>query len=127
MVPRSRPSSSLLLGPDTVGYTLKRGFLCEDIAPGSRFMMKTLLSLSCLSAALLFSKGISTAREDWDQDKALAKVQQVLELEETGQPWNEIKWLTDPKHAVEEAQEQGKPILVFFYLKTEVGPPEAPC
>ncbi|MEM6278930.1 MAG: hypothetical protein AAF733_05585 [Verrucomicrobiota bacterium] len=67
-------------------------------------------------------------RQDWDQEKAEAKVREVLAVEATGKlPWDDIAWETDPDAAVRRAQEEGKPLFLFLFLKKDVGPPEAPC
>lgn len=63
----------------------------------------------------------------WDHDEALRKVWNVLETEAAGQPWDDIKWRIDPAAAAEEAQETGRPILVYFFLQKDVGPEAAPC
>jgi len=57
-------------------------------------------------------------RPEWDQKKALAKVQTTLDIEKTGEkPWDKIAWVTDPKEAARRAQEERKPILVYIFKK----------
>ncbi|MEM0970799.1 MAG: hypothetical protein AAF191_02880 [Verrucomicrobiota bacterium] len=63
----------------------------------------------------------------WNQEKAKAKVQHVLDLEEQGLLWDAIPWIADPALAASKAARLDKPIFIFLYLKTEIGPPEAPC
>lgn len=65
--------------------------------------------------------------QKWDQQKAKAKVQQMLEVESQGLPWNEIRWREDESAAIKESVKTNKPILLFFAVKTNVGPAEAPC
>lgn len=48
-------------------------------------------------------------------------------LEQSGQPWDKITWKTDVAEAVAIAQKEQKPIFVFFFLKKNVGPVDAPC
>ena len=66
-------------------------------------------------------------RASWDQQRAVEIVRGVLETEAGGQPWDEIKWRTDPDEAVAEARLEDKPLLVYFYLRKPVGPDDAPC
>ena len=67
-------------------------------------------------------------RADWDQKKAVEKVKGLLVLEAKGElPWDKIAWHTDPAKAVALAQKEQKPIFLFFFLKKDVGPIDAPC
>jgi hypothetical protein len=67
-------------------------------------------------------------RPDWDQKKAVQKVKEVLAVEEKGElPWDKIAWLDDAKAAVEKAKKEEKPLFVYFFLKKNVGPMNAPC
>lgn len=77
----------------------------------------------------LFALSLATIGDDrvWDQAKAVAKVQQVIEVEKRGRPWDETAWLTDPAKALDRARAERKPVFVFFYLAKPVGPPSAPC
>jgi hypothetical protein len=69
-----------------------------------------------------------TKRPDWDQKQAVKKVKEVLAVEEKGElPWDKIGWLDDPKKAAERAEEEQKPLFVYFFLKKNVGPAAAPC
>lgn len=85
------------------------------------FAGSAFLSLAGLSSL------VANERAAWDQEKAKAKVQLVLEVEATGQPWENIPWEMDPEVAAQRAAEEQKPIFVFFFLKKDSGPPEAPC
>jgi hypothetical protein len=71
--------------------------------------------------------GFNQDGRSWDQSKAKSKVANVLKVEQTGEPWDKIPWLTDPDKAVEQANRDDKPVFVFFYLAKKVGPPSAPC
>lgn len=67
-------------------------------------------------------------RETWDQRRALQVVQGVRALEEKGDlPWDSIPWKTDAREAVDLAQKEQKPIFLFFFLKKNSGPAQAPC
>ena len=67
-------------------------------------------------------------RPEWDQKKAVEKVKQLIALEEKGElPWDKIAWKTDPAEAAALAQKEQKPIFVFFFLKKDIGPANAPC
>ena len=67
-------------------------------------------------------------RPEWDQKKAVETVKSVLAMEVKGDtPWDKIAWKTDPAEAVAAAQKEQKPIFVFFFLKKNVGPANAPC
>ncbi len=68
-----------------------------------------------------------TKRPEWDQEKAVAKVQAVLNLEKQGQPWDRVPWMTDVDQAIARASKESKPIFVYFFLKKNVGPAAAPC
>lgn len=69
----------------------------------------------------------SAQRPEWDQKKAVEKVQRILALEKSGQPWNDIAWMTDADKAVARARKEQKPIFVYLFLKKNVGPKTAPC
>lgn len=75
----------------------------------------------------LFSVAGHSTELEWDQQLAKARVQQVLDIEKQGVPWEDINWMIDTGAAVIKAQEMNKPLFVFIFMKTEVGPPEAPC
>ena len=81
--------------------------------------------------AVCIAPGLALAQEkrpDWDQKKAAEKVKGLIALEEKGDlPWDKIAWQTDPAKAAALAQKEGKPIFVFFFLKKDVGPANAPC
>lgn len=67
-------------------------------------------------------------RPDWDQQKAVALVKQLIAQEERGDfGWDKIAWQTDPEKAVALARQEQKPIFLFFFLKKNVGPAAAPC
>ena len=88
-------------------------------------------ALLIAALAVCIAPGVALAQEkrpDWDQKKALEKVKGILALEEKGDlPWDKIAWQTDPVKAAAQAQKEGKPIFVFFFLKKDVGPANAPC
>lgn len=66
-------------------------------------------------------------RPEWDQQKAVALVRQAIAVEENeGQPWDRIAWLTDANAAIARAQQENKPIFLYFYV-TKGGPAAAPC
>ena len=92
------------------------------------------MNVRCLflvAVAVCMSPGFTAAQEkrpDWDQKKAAEKVKGILALEGKGDlPWDKIAWETDPAKAAALAQKEGKPIFVFFFLKKDVGPANAPC
>jgi hypothetical protein len=66
-------------------------------------------------------------RPEWDQKKAVETVRRVTELEGKGQPWDKIAWTADADEAVTRAQQENKPIFVFFFLQKNAGPAAAPC
>ena len=66
-------------------------------------------------------------RPKWDQKKAVDIIKKAVAVEDTGQPWDKIKWLTDPEQAIARARKENKPILVYGYLKNKNGPAAAPC
>ena len=91
-----------------------------------------LASMSRFLALLLLLCALSTlplcAEEArWDQEAAKKRVQAVLDLEEQGRPWDDISWLTSVKKVEEEAKRQNKPVFIFVFLKTDVGPKDATC
>lgn len=63
----------------------------------------------------------------WDQAEAVRRVERMLAIEHSGQPWREIPWRTDPWQASREAASTGKPLFVWFYQRKATGPAEAPC
>lgn len=96
--------------------------------------MNARLFLTLTLAVIGFSfPGFAAAQEpakrpEWDQKKAVEKVKQLIALEEKGDtPWDKIAWKTDPAEAAALAQKEQKPIFVFFFLKKDVGPANAPC
>lgn len=67
-------------------------------------------------------------RPEWDQEKAVAMVKALIAKEDRGEfDWDKIAWKTNAKEVVALAQKEQKPIFVYFFLKGEVGPKEAPC
>ena len=69
-----------------------------------------------------------TERSVWNQQKAIGLVNSVIAQEKSGEfSWNKIKWICDPEEASSLASKEGKPIFVFFFLKKDIGPKEAPC
>jgi hypothetical protein len=86
-----------------------------------------------LAVITFFLPGSSSAQEpakraEWDQKKAVERIKQLITLEEKGElPWDKIAWKTDPAEAAALAQKEQKPIFVFFFLKKDVGPANAPC
>jgi hypothetical protein len=67
-------------------------------------------------------------RPAWDQAAAKKRVQGVLDIENSGKrPWDDVPWETDPILAADRAAREQKPIFVFFFLKKNVGPEDAPC
>jgi hypothetical protein len=87
----------------------------------------TLAAAATLGAACAVGEE-PAKRPDWDQKKAVEKVQAVLAVEEKGDlPWDQIAWETDPKTAAGRAEKERKPVFVYFYLKKSVGPASAPC
>lgn len=63
----------------------------------------------------------------WDQTEAKRRVQRVLDIEKSGQPWDKIAWRGNVADAEAEAKRTGKPLFVYFYLKKSAGPAAAPC
>ena len=64
----------------------------------------------------------------WDQSKAVEIVKGVIACEEKGDhPWDRIPWHTEPGDAVAIAQKEQKPLFLFFFLKKNTGPAQAPC
>ena len=92
-------------------------------------MDQTTRSLAAVAVALLIVLWPMPAqqRPRWDQDAAVAKVKDMLRVEESGQPWDKIKWLEDPKEAAKRASASQKPLFVYCFLKTDSGPAAAPC
>jgi hypothetical protein len=87
-----------------------------------------------LAASAVFAFGFlvalayaRTGRPEWDQKKAEAIVKRCVELEKTGQPWDNIAWLTDPDEAARRARDEDRPILVYVFVKNKNGPAAAPC
>jgi len=88
---------------------------------------RALLIVALIACAPALSSA-QDKRSDWDQKKALEKVKGLIALEEKGElPWDNIAWLTDPAKAAALAQKEQKPIFVFFFLKKDIGPANAPC
>ena len=86
-------------------------------------MSRVLALAFCLSAV-----ASAEDRPAWDQGRAVAKVQQVLDVEAAGRAWNDIAWVTDAATAACRAKAENRPILVWFYLRKEAtGPRDAPC
>ena len=90
---------------------------------------KRLLAIAAIVVALplLAVAQDQVKRPEWDQQKAEERVQKILALEKTGQPWDKIAWLTDTNQAVTRAHQENKPVFVYFFLKKNVGPAAAPC
>ena len=87
----------------------------------------TLAVIALLSPAGGFAQE-PEKRAEWNQKKAVEKVKHLIALEEKGElPWDKIAWKTDPAEAAALAQKEQMPIFVFFFLKKDVGPANAPC
>ena len=94
--------------------------------------MRTGIALWIVTLTLIAPSSVvaqnPAARPAWDQKKAAEKVKAVLDTENSkGQPWDKIQWLTDVPEAVARSQKEQKPIFVYFFLKKNVGPADAPC
>jgi hypothetical protein len=77
---------------------------------------------------LTFAQELRAPRPDWDQKKAVQRVEKVLEREASGErPWDRIPWMSDAAAAAARARRENRPIFVFFFLKKNVGPAAAPC
>jgi hypothetical protein len=70
---------------------------------------------------------LSVAMAQWDQKAAVARVKQVLAIEQQGQPWDDVSWELNAAAAVRRATREQKPILVFFYLSKQRSKSAAPC
>ena len=67
-------------------------------------------------------------KREWNQDEALTRVQEVLEIEKSGDlPWDNIAWETDAAKAIERSTKENKPLFVYMFLKKDIGPANAPC
>jgi hypothetical protein len=86
-----------------------------------------------LAMAVLLSQAFAVGQEparrpDWDQRKAVKMVKDLIALEELGDfPWDKVPWEEDSVEAAALARAEQKPILVYFFLKKNVGPAAAPC
>jgi hypothetical protein len=87
------------------------------------------MKAALMALGACWAAGLAGAQErpEWDQEKAVAKVKGVLAVEAAGRPWDKVAWLTDIDQAVAEARKQDKPLFVYFFLKKNVGPKDAPC
>lgn len=93
-------------------------------------IVRVLLTLAVIAmlSFLAASAQEPAKRPEWDQKKAVEKVKKLLDGEEKGDlPWDKIAWKTDPAEVAALAQKEQKPIFVFFFLKKDVGPANAPC
>jgi hypothetical protein len=88
--------------------------------------LSTVLGIALMSAACAPGQG-PLERPEWDQKKAVAIVKGVVALEQTGQPWDKVAWLTDADEAAARARKEDKPILVWGFVKGTRGPAAAPC
>ncbi len=89
-------------------------------------LLLAVVGLTLLLPAALQGQPVSK-RPEWDQQAAVEKVKSVLQREKQGQPWDKIAWLTNVEEAVARAQKEQKPLLVYLFLKKNVGPAAAPC
>jgi hypothetical protein len=88
----------------------------------STVLVATLLAVSTTDSCAAESRRI------WDQQEAERRVGAVLGQEAANDfAWDKIAWTNDPMQATREAAMQQKPILVYFFLKGQVGPAQAPC
>jgi len=62
----------------------------------------------------------------WDQAKGEQLVEKTLAVEKQGTDWDRIPWSTDVDAVVAQAQQEDKPIFVYWYVKAG-GPATAPC
>ena len=92
------------------------------------FLLRTAAFFFTFSSLLPAGAAPSDERPKWDQAKAEAKVKALIEQENRDNfAWDKIRWLTDAKAAVKLAQKERKPLLVYLFLKRNVGPAAAPC
>jgi hypothetical protein len=66
-------------------------------------------------------------RPEWDQQKAIELIKKVAAVEESGQPWDDIAWLTDADEAVAQARKEDRPLFVWAFVRGTRGPAAAPC
>ena len=95
-----------------------------------QWMQRTVIAAMALALPGLV--GITFAHADeprrWNQDEAVARVKNVLQVENSGDlPWDNIAWETDVDKAIERSEEENKPLFVYIFLKKEIGPKNAPC
>jgi hypothetical protein len=86
--------------------------------------------LACLTSLSIADRGesVEIGRPKWDQQQAIHRVKSVIEQENAHDfAWDKIAWLTDPTQAAALAKRDGKPILLYFFLRGQSGPPAAPC
>ena len=93
--------------------------------------MKTYLSrLLALGLVSLISSTTLQAQEngkaEWNHEEAKNLVKRVEAIENSGQPWNIVKWETKADQAIEKAKTMNKPICVFMFVN-KGGPETAPC
>ena len=102
----------------------------STFTPSSEFLAKSSIYHTVFTYLIddLKSPDFPLALAEWDQKKAVERIKQLITLEEKGElPWDKIAWKTDPAEAAALAQKEQKPIFVFFFLKKDVGPANAPC
>lgn len=99
---------------------LKRRLRLTALFAGACFVLCVLLLASAIAAD-------RAVRPEWNQSKAVSIVERMLEVERSGTPWDAIAWHEAEQIAVDRAVREQKPLLVFYYLRKDVGPPEAPC
>lgn len=84
-------------------------------------MWKIIALLCCITLLLHASE-----KREWDQKKAVEKVQKVIEIEKNGKPWENIKWNEDPQKAIALSKKLGKPIFLYLYV-SQGGPTGTNC
>jgi hypothetical protein len=101
--------------------------------------MKQIISTVLAVLVLIVTREIpgveakSPPQQQWDQKKAEEIVARCVAVEQSGQPWDKIAWLTDPDVAIARARKEDKPIFIFAYVYgtpsplTPYGPATAPC
>lgn len=84
--------------------------------------------VACLLGAIAFVRPAQSEepRPEWDQKRAVERVKRIIALEQSGKPWDEIPWQTDVAKAVGQAEKEGKPLFVYWYVE-KGGPTTAPC
>ena len=117
-----------MLSPQALEKERLGNLQSADCVSSIDMMKRSPAALAVLVAIAAAISAIGSERPRWDQEEAVERVRAVIAQEKRGEfAWDKIAWHTDAERVAKLAENEGKPIFVYLYLKKDIGPKAAPC